>query len=108
MGTGGVWRRRSVGGYGARARAEAVEGLGEEGEGSGPGVVLGLGIAAVVVGAATLFVPVARYGAVAILGTVFGVAYSGEIADDVLYESIAGVALLLLGLLALIGHRGAR
>jgi hypothetical protein len=87
--------------------AVTVEALAEGGESSAPGVVLGLGAAAIVFGAVTVVVPWARYGALAVLGTVFGLAYSGELADDVVYETIAGVALVLLGALALIGHRGA-
>jgi hypothetical protein len=87
--------------------ALTIEALAEGGESSAPGVVLGLGAAAILFGAATVVVPWARYGALAVLGAVFVLAYSGELADDVVYEAIAGVALVLLGTLALIGHRGA-
>jgi hypothetical protein len=87
--------------------ALTIEALAEDGDPSAPGVVLGLGVAAILFGAATVVVLWARYGALAALGTVFVLAYSGELADDVVYETIAGVALVLLGALALIGHRGA-
>jgi hypothetical protein len=87
--------------------AVSIEAVAEDGEPGAPGLVLALGIATVLLGAATVMAPWARYGALAVLGAVFGLAYSGDLADDVVYEAIAGVALVLLGTLALIGHRGA-
>ena len=108
------WTRIATGGVAIVAGAalvvvaEAIEALAEEGESSAPGVVLGLGIAAIVVGAATFAWSWARYLALAILATVFWLAFSGELADDVVYEAITGVGFVLLGLLSLIGHRGAR
>jgi hypothetical protein len=106
------WTRIATGGVAIVAGAalvvvaEAIEALAEEGESSAPGV--GLGIAAIVVGAATFAWSWARYLALAILATVFWLAFSGELADDVVYEAIAGVGFVLLGLLSLIGHRSAR
>jgi hypothetical protein len=88
--------------------AVTIEALGEEGDPGAPGVVLGLGIATIVVGAATLLFPWARYVALALLGTAFWLAYSGELADDSVYEAVAGVSFVLLGLLSLIGARGRR
>jgi hypothetical protein len=109
-----TWTRVATGGVAILAgtalvlAALAVEALAEDGEASAPGVVLGLGIAAAAAGFATLVRPWARYLALAILAAVFSLAYSGELADDVVYEAIAGVGFVLLGALSLIGHRGAR
>ncbi|SRR5581483_11659398 len=108
------WTRIATGGVAVAAGAAlvlaalSIEALAEDGEASAPGVVLGLGIAAVVVGLATFVFSAGRYAALAILATVFSLAYTGELADDVVYEAIAGVGFVLLGLLSLIGHRGAR
>ena len=88
--------------------AVSIEALGEQGEPGAPGVVLGLGIATIVASVATVFFAWARYVALALLGTAFGLAYSGELADDSVYEAIAGVSFVLLGLLSLIGARGRR
>jgi hypothetical protein len=82
--------------------------IGEEGDAGTPGTVIGLGIGALAAGVVTLFRAEARYAALGILAALFFLAYSGELADDVLYEGIAGVAFVLIGLLSLIGHRGGR
>jgi peptidoglycan/LPS O-acetylase OafA/YrhL len=84
------------------------EGLGEEGDPGAPAVIVALGTATIVAGAVTAFVAAARYAAIALLATVFVLAYSGEVADDVVYETIAGVALVLLGLLSITGGRRRR
>ncbi len=88
--------------------AVVSEGLGEEGDSGAPAVIVALGIAAIVAGAVTAFVAAARYVAIAILATVFVLAYSGEVADDVVYETIAGVGLVLLGLISITGGRRRR
>jgi len=84
------------------------EGLGEQGDPGAPAVIVALGTATIVAGAVTAFVAAARYAAIALLATVFVLAYSGEVADDVVYETIAGVALVLLGLLSITGGRRRR
>jgi MYXO-CTERM domain-containing protein len=71
-------------------------------------VIIVLGIATMVAGATTAYVAAARYSAIAILATVFVLAYSGEVADDGIYVTIAGVALVLLGLLSITGGRRRR
>src|SRR5436305_5804544 len=70
--------------------------------------IVALGFAAVAAGVVTAARAEARYVAIAILGTVFGLAYFGEAADDGVYETIAGVSLVPLVLLSLIGARGRR
>src|SRR4051812_31574137 len=73
----------------------------------GAGLMIGLGIAAVVFGSATVAFAWAGLGAAAVLAVAFYWAYSGRTADaDTLYEAFAGVALLLLGALALVRSRG--
>ena len=84
------------------------EGLGEEGDTGAPTVIIVLGIATMVAGAATAFVAAGRYAAIAILATVFVLAYSGEVADDGVYMTIAGAVLVLLGLLSITGGRRRR
>jgi len=84
------------------------EGLGEEGDSGAPAAIIVLGIATIVAGAATAFVAAARYAAIATLAAVFALAYSGEVADDSVYMTIAGAALVLLGLLSITGGRRRR
>jgi hypothetical protein len=109
-----TWARIATGGVAVLAGAALLlaawlaEGLAESGDPGAPAVIVALGIAAVASGIATAFVAEARYAAIAILGAVFVLAFSGEVADDVVYETIAGVALVLLGLLSIIGGRGRR
>ena len=88
--------------------AVVSEGLGEEGDSGAPGVIIALGIAAIVAGVVTAFVAAARYAVIAIFATVFLLAYSGEVADDSVYMTISGVALVLLGLLSITGGRRRR
>ena len=88
--------------------AVVSEGLGEEGDSGAPAVIIALGIAAIVTGAVTAFVAAARYAVIAIFATVFLLAYSGEVADDSVYMTISGVALVLLGLLSITGGRRRR
>jgi hypothetical protein len=88
--------------------AVVSEGLGEEGDSGAPAVIIALGIAAIVTGAVTAFVAAARYAVIAIFATVFVLAYSGEVADDSVYMTISGVALVLLGLLSITGGRRRR
>ncbi len=88
--------------------AVVSEGLGEEGDSGAPGVIIALGIAAIVAGAVTAFVAAARYAVIAIFATVFLLAYSGEVADDSVYMTISGVALVLLGLISITGGRRRR
>jgi hypothetical protein len=86
----------------------ALDAIGEEGDAGTPRTAIGLGIGVLVAGVVTLFFAWARYAALGILTALFFLAYSGELADDVLYEGIAGIAFVLIGLLSLIGHRGGR
>jgi hypothetical protein len=88
--------------------AVVSEGLGEEGDSGAPGVIIALGIAAIVAGVVTAFVAAARYAVIAIFATVFLLAYSGEVADDSVYMTISGVALVLLGLISITGGRRRR
>ena len=82
--------------------------VGEEGDSGTPGVVTGIGITVLVSGAVTFFLGWARYVTLGLLAALFFLAYSGDLADDVLYEMLAGGSFVLIGLLSLIGHRGAR
>jgi hypothetical protein len=82
--------------------------IGEEGDAGTTGVVTGIGIAVLATGAATFFLAGARYVTLALLAALFFLAYSGEVADDVLYELISGASFVLIGLLSLSGHRGGR
>jgi hypothetical protein len=88
--------------------AVAIEALAEEGDTTqGTGLMRALGIATIVLGLAAIVIPWADLGALAIIALVFLLAYGGETPNgDTVYMAIAGVALLLLGLVSLIGRRG--
>jgi hypothetical protein len=80
-----------------------------EADGSHPSTLAAaLGIAVIAAGALTAFVAHGRYLVIALLGTLFVLAFWGSLADDTYYGGVAGIALVLLGSLSLIGHRGAR
>jgi len=67
-----------------------------------------LGIAVIAAGALTTLVAQGRYLVIALLGTLFVLAFWGNVADDTYYGGVAGITLVLVGLLSLIGHRRAR
>jgi hypothetical protein len=108
------WARIATAGVAVLAGAALLlaawiaEGFAENGDSGAPGVDVGLAVAVITAGAVTVVAAQARYAAMALLGAVFGLAYSGEIADDVVYETIAGVSLVLLGLISIKGARGRR
>ena len=80
-----------------------------EADGSHPSTLAAaLGIAVIAAGALTGYVAHGRYLVTALLGTLFVLAFWGNLADDTYYGGVAGIALVLVGLLSLIGHRGAR
>jgi hypothetical protein len=87
---------------------EALDAVGEADDTSPSGLATGLGYAVIAAGAATVVFAWARYVAVALLGTLFVLAFWGDLADDTFYGGVAGIALVLIGLLSLIGGRGRR
>src|SRR3954470_16121984 len=79
-----------------------LDAVGEYDETSPSGVATALGIAVIAAGALTLFVARRRYLVIALLGTLFLLAFWGDLADDTFYGGVAGVTLVLIGLLSLI------
>jgi hypothetical protein len=108
------WARIATGGVVVLAGAmiavipEWLDAIGEADDGSPPGLATGLGYALIAAGVVTLVFAWTRYVAVALLGTLFVLAFSGELADDTFYGGVAGITLVLIGLLSLIGGRGRR
>jgi hypothetical protein len=108
------WARIATAGVAVLAGAiivvvpEWFDAIGEADDGGPSGLAAGLGYAAIAAGAATFVFAAARYAAVAVLATLFVLAFSGEVADDTFYGGVAGVGLVLIGLLSLIGGRGRR
>ena len=85
-----------------------LDAVGEADDGHPSTLATALGIAVIAAGALTAFVAHGRYLVIALLGTLFVLAFWGNLADDTYYGGVAGIALVLVGLLSLIGHRGAR
>jgi hypothetical protein len=108
------WARIATAGVAVLAGAiivvipEWLDAVGEADDGSPSRLAAGLGYAAIAAGIATFVFAAARYVTVAVLATLFVLAFSGEVADDVFYGGVAGVCLVLIGLLSLIGGRGRR
>ena len=85
-----------------------LDAVGEADDGHPSTLATALGIAVIAAGALTAFVAHGRYLVIALLGTLFVLAFWGNLADDTYYGGIAGITLVLIGLLSLIGNRGAR
>ena len=85
-----------------------LDAVGEADDGHPSTTATVLGIAVIAAGALTLFVAHGRYLVIALLGALFVLAFSGDLADDTFYGGVAGITLVLIGLLSLIGNRGAR
>jgi hypothetical protein len=89
--------------------AWAAEALAEDGDDPQDTTLLVvLGLATIAFGVATCFTAWAALGAAGMLASVFLLAYSGEIPDDVAYEFVTGPALLLFGAVAFVSRRGGR
>ena len=85
-----------------------LDALGEADDGSPSTTATALGIAVIAAGALTALVAHARYLVIALLGALFVIAFWGDLADDAYYGGVAGITLVLIGLLSLVGNRGVR
>jgi hypothetical protein len=89
--------------------AWATEALAESGDDpQDTTLIVVLGFATIAFGVATCFTAWAALGAAGLIASVFLLAYSGEIPDDVAYEFVTGPALLLVGAVALVSRRSGR
>ena len=85
-----------------------LDAVGEADDGNPSTTATALGIAVIAAGALTALVAPARYLVIALLGALFVLAFSGDLADDAYYGGVAGITLVLIGLLSLVGNGGVR
>ena len=108
------WARFATAGVAVLAGAmivlvpEWLDAVGEADDGSPSTLAAALGYATLAAGIAAFVFAAGRYVAIAVLATLFVLAFSGELADDAFYGGVAGAGLVLIGLLSLIGGRGKR
>ena len=85
-----------------------LDAVGEADDGHPSTLATALGIALIAAGVLTAFVAGGYYLVFGILVVLFAVAFWGDVADDTYYGGVAGITLVLIGLLSLVGRRGAR
>ena len=85
-----------------------LDAVGEADDGHPSTLATALGIALIAAGVLTAFVAGGYYLVIGILVVLFAVAFWGDVADDTYYGGVAGITLVLIGLLSLVGRRGAR